>query len=63
MDNARIDRRRRQPDQEPSAEQAKLQLQRGIASTRAIVADYRRQLRRLARADRPLFRWPKDGGS
>jgi hypothetical protein len=63
LDEARIDRRRRQPDQEPTAEQAKVQLQRGIAKTRGIVADYRRQLKQLARADRPLFRWPKDGGS
>jgi len=45
------------------AEQAKVQLRGGIARTQEIVADYRRQLTRLARGcpgDQPLFRWPRD---
>jgi hypothetical protein len=62
LDQVRFRSRTRASDEEKGAEQAKVQLRRGIDTTRKIVADYRRQLMRLGReagpaVERPLFRW------
>jgi hypothetical protein len=47
-----------------SADQAERQLRRGIEKSRKVVANYRRQLTRLALApsptERPLFKWRKE---
>jgi hypothetical protein len=64
LDETSLHSRRRPADEEKGADQAKQQLRRGIERSRTIVADYRRQLTRLARApgpsERPLFGWRRD---
>jgi hypothetical protein len=63
LDETSLHSRRRPADEEKGADQAKQQL-RGIERSRTIVADYRRQLTRLARApgpsERPLFGWRRE---
>jgi hypothetical protein len=53
-------------NEEKGAEQAKTQLRRGIARSKAVVADYRGRLMKLRKAEdrpsteRPLFRFGRD---
>jgi hypothetical protein len=64
LDEASHSSRQRPTDDEPGAEQAERQLRRGIEKSRRIVANYRRQLARLAltsgATERPLFKWRKE---
>jgi hypothetical protein len=64
LDKASVHSRRRPADEEKGIDQTKQQLRRGIEQSKRVVADYRRQLARLALApapgERPLFRWRKD---
>lgn len=64
LDEASLSSRRVPADEQPAADQAERQLRRGIEKSRRIVANYRRQLARLAlssgAAERPLFKWRKE---